>query len=248
MEELGSLETPHFVRIHHNIDTSNSLLSKVDQDNSLENKNSKLKDASNALEESNEVVKDLDALRINLMQGDDPLVNGGVEDEEDRPRGTKKKWSYNNPYNNHPQTYYNANGHRKEYYHYAGNVVRVQSDEKSREKSRNRGNGRRKGGKGRNKGKGKNKSRNKVNIIDSEQADSADLGNLKYKEELTNSVLEEDLKSKGEVALPAKPVEFEDCDNLRCRNGGRCVVDELRGGVRCQCNLGTEGKFCENGE
>jgi len=40
------------------------------------------------------------------------------------------------------------------------------------------------------------------------------------------------------------------CLQLKCRNGGRCVVVgdsalEVQGGVRCQCPLGTTGSSCE---
>ena len=272
IEELGSQDSPHFAKIHHNIDTSTAETDEIDPfDSSTVTKPAEDNDHthrlvshqdktenqikvsySKPLGESDEAEDDLDALNQNLMLGDEPVtVSEQVHLDPDPQRG--KKWSYNNPYNNHPQTYYNANKNRQEYYHYAGNVVRVPSGEESREnnrkkpqKSKNRGNGRRKG-KGR-KGKGRNKSRNKVDI-NSEQADSADVGLLKYRDELTNSVLEEeDLKAKVYQKAPAKPVEFEDCSQLKCKNGGQCEEDEMKGGVRCQCKLGTEGKFCEAGK
>ncbi len=44
------------------------------------------------------------------------------------------------------------------------------------------------------------------------------------------------------------PIKFYNCDELRCHAGGRCVPDEMRGGVRCQCHLGNSGDFCERGK
>ena len=43
---------------------------------------------------------------------------------------------------------------------------------------------------------------------------------------------------------------FMTCLDLHCEGGGRCIPDEMRagGGVRCQCPLGRQGLFCEQGE
>jgi len=38
------------------------------------------------------------------------------------------------------------------------------------------------------------------------------------------------------------------CATLLCLNGGYCVVDSLRGGFRCQCQLGSRGEHCERGK
>ncbi|XP_064476883.1 pikachurin-like [Ornithodoros turicata] len=35
------------------------------------------------------------------------------------------------------------------------------------------------------------------------------------------------------------------CDELLCSKEGRCVQDDVRGGVRCACRLGTTGPFCD---
>lgn len=35
------------------------------------------------------------------------------------------------------------------------------------------------------------------------------------------------------------------CDELLCSNEGRCAQDDVRGGVRCACKLGTAGPFCD---
>ena len=43
-------------------------------------------------------------------------------------------------------------------------------------------------------------------------------------------------------------VRFRTCSELTCQARGKCVPDKLRGGVRCQCKLGTEGDFCERGK
>ena len=44
------------------------------------------------------------------------------------------------------------------------------------------------------------------------------------------------------------PVKFPSCEELICRNDGRCIPDEMRGGVRCQCPYGKDGDHCEMGK
>ena len=106
---------------------------------------------------------------------------------------------------------------------------------RGRQKGRNRGKGRRKGGrkggKGRQRGKGRGKARPpypyqsdgipsvKVNTVIGEETGEESKSNSKYRS----------------------------CDQLRCMGGGRCIEDQMRGGVRCQCKLGTDGTFCEKG-
>ena len=45
-----------------------------------------------------------------------------------------------------------------------------------------------------------------------------------------------------------EPIKYRTCEELRCHAGGHCVPDEMRGGVRCQCQLGQTGESCEQGE
>ena len=63
------------------------------------------------------------------------------------------------------------------------------------------------------------------------EIDNADLNNYIY-----------------EMRPENQEIKFRSCDELRCHAGGRCVRDEMRGGVRCQCQLGQTGEFCEQGE
>jgi len=123
------------------------------------------------------------------------------------------------------------------------------SKNKDREgKGKGRGKGRK--GKGR-KGKGrknKNKQRMKSIVdpkfdVNTHQSDSI----------VNNDVLESTSSSSSSWAPPhAFPTEpaggmrYQTCDELHCKGGGRCVPDRMRGGVRCQCKLGTQGQFCEN--
>ena len=51
-----------------------------------------------------------------------------------------------------------------------------------------------------------------------------------------------------EMKPDSHDIKFRSCDELRCHAGGRCVKDEMRGGVRCQCQLGQTGEFCEQGK
>ena len=51
-----------------------------------------------------------------------------------------------------------------------------------------------------------------------------------------------------EMKPDSHEIKFRSCDELRCHAGGRCVKDEMRGGVRCQCQLGQTGEFCEQGK
>ena len=106
---------------------------------------------------------------------------------------------------------------------------------RGRQKGRNRGKGRRKGsreGKGRRKGKGRGKPREPYPVL----ADG--IPSVKV-----NTVLTEET---GEEATSGS--KYKSCDQLRCMGGGRCIKDAMRGGVRCQCKLGTDGVFCEKGE
>ena len=51
------------------------------------------------------------------------------------------------------------------------------------------------------------------------------------------------------VLLPNSRIKskYHSCADLKCQARGVCVTDKLRDGVRCQCQLGTEGEFCEKG-
>ena len=121
-----------------------------------------------------------------------------------------------------------------------------QQGERSKGKGRNKG-GHRKGkgkGKGR-KGKNRNKNKNKMKDITKisvgTQSDSVPKG---------NDVVMAHTSSKMNPVLPTESgmSRFHTCDMLHCKGGGRCVPDKMRGGVRCQCKLGTDGEFCENGK
>ena len=46
---------------------------------------------------------------------------------------------------------------------------------------------------------------------------------------------------------PGPTAKYQKCDELVCKNGGKCVADSMRVGVRCQCKLGTGGEYCEIG-
>ena len=105
-----------------------------------------------------------------------------------------------------------------------------------RQKGRNRGKGRGKGGrergKGRRKGKGRGKPRKPYPVL----ADG--IPSVKV-----NMVLTEETGEEAKLGS-----KYKSCDQLRCMGGGRCIKDMMRGGVRCQCKLGTDGVFCEKGE
>ena len=38
--------------------------------------------------------------------------------------------------------------------------------------------------------------------------------------------------------------KVEQCNEQRCTRESTCLKDLLRGGVRCQCQLGTSGPMC----
>ena len=111
-------------------------------------------------------------------------------------------------------------------------------------KHKGRGGRRKNGKKGRKNGR-KNKNQPKT-VLPSQLSDSATVTNdqdgpvgLEGNEETSNYIYED---------TKAPPVKFTSCSELRCYAGGRCVPDEMRGGVRCQCMLGNTGEFCEQGK
>ena len=105
-----------------------------------------------------------------------------------------------------------------------------------RQKGRNRGKGRGKGGRERGKGRRKGKGRGKPMKPYPVLADG--IPSVKV-----NMVLTEETGEEAKLGS-----KYKSCDQLRCMGGGRCIKDMMRGGVRCQCKLGTDGVFCEKGE
>lgn len=140
------------------------------------------------------------------------------------------------------------------------------TDDKSEAKGKGRGRGRGRGGRRKGKGKGrKNKNRNKSKVGDEKMKSiipsqpSFDNSDTQSDSVPSNDVIENTSVSKVSPALVTEEddrdfnvspaiARFQTCDQLHCKRGGRCVPDKIRGGVRCQCKLGTEGEFCENGE
>lgn len=108
-------------------------------------------------------------------------------------------------------------------------------------KHKGRGNRRKNNKKGRKNRKNKNKQSKVPTGLPNELADSATVSNPDPdgNEETSNYIYEE---------TKAPPIKFRTCLDLRCHAAGRCVPDEMRGGVRCQCRLGNTGEFCEQGK
>jgi hypothetical protein len=119
----------------------------------------------------------------------------------------------------------------------------------SKGKEKGHGKGRKGKGKGRKGRKNKNKSKSKQrmkSIIDP----NFDVNTHQSDSIISNDVLASTSQYSSAPVLPTEPagVRFQTCDELHCKGGGRCVPDKMRGGVRCQCKLGTQGQFCENGK
>ncbi len=111
-------------------------------------------------------------------------------------------------------------------------------------KGRGRGRGHRKNGRRRNKGRNRRPpppvSANLV-LDDSAGDDPRQLNEVENAEDLNSYIY-------NQRPAAAENVKFRSCEELRCHAGGRCVRDEMRGGVRCQCQLGQAGEFCEQGQ
>ena len=83
-------------------------------------------------------------------------------------------------------------------------------------------------------------NKNRLKIHNTPQADSMMMAtNPEHGEETTNQLYDSTTQA---------AIRFRSCDELRCHAGGRCVPDDMRGGVRCQCRLGNTGDYCERGE
>ena len=165
--------------------------------------------------------------------GDDVVVDGqpGTEEEESRIEETD-----DDSENIDAEMVDTASVELEEI---SGNMVkrgRYDRYHGGRQKGRNRGKGRGKGGrergKGRRKGKGRGKPRKPYPVL----ADG--IPSVKV-----NMVLTEETGEEAKLGS-----KYKSCDQLRCMGGGRCIKDMMRGGVRCQCKLGTDGVFCEKGE
>ena len=126
-------------------------------------------------------------------------------------------------------------------------TTEVDKAAKEKGKAKGRGKGRKGKGKGR-KGKGrKNKNKQRMkSIIDP----NFDVNTHQSDSIISNDVLESTSSFSSLPVIPTEPagIRFQTCDELHCKGGGRCVPDKMRGGVRCQCKLGTQGQFCETGK
>ena len=57
----------------------------------------------------------------------------------------------------------------------------------------------------------------------------------------------EEGETEGSMYTATPYPKYRTCSELPCKRGGRCVPDNMRGGVRCQCKLGTQGDYCDQG-
>ncbi|XP_013414404.1 pikachurin [Lingula anatina] len=80
------------------------------------------------------------------------------------------------------------------------------------------------------------KSSDKYDDFDSSSSENIIVPVATHDKRHENSVLSRQTKA---------PVKYTSCNDLDCFNGGSCVPDVLRGGVRCQCRLGFDGDYCE---
>ena len=113
---------------------------------------------------------------------------------------------------------------------------------RGRDQQPGRAGSRRKAGKN-GRGRGGRKNKNKMKQVQNQLADSATVsqaGGMQDGTEESSNYIYDQTKS--------PPVKFQTCEQLRCYAGGRCLPDEMRGGVRCQCMLGNSGEFCEQGK
>lgn len=178
-----------------------------------------------------------------------------------------KRWGYGNYYKTQPSNYYSSNSGlnnqaanhlQSNYYGYLADSPYYKSTynkDKQQTKNRVRPSSRRKNGKGKGrKGKGKgrkNKPKNKIDYDVAQSDSSAAItsssnNNNKFTSaaDISNNVLpDEDYKSSY---MDSKPAKYESCNSMNCKNGGKCVPDDMLGGVRCQCKLGNEGDQCEH--
>ena len=111
----------------------------------------------------------------------------------------------------------------------------------SRRKNKDKNNRKGKGNKGRgNKGKTTNKY--DVNVYGTQ--DDMPLNDVYVKE---GKIGKDKASLENEIQTISRHMT---CFDLHCEGGGRCIPDEMRagGGVRCQCPLGRQGVYCEQGK
>ena len=135
------------------------------------------------------------------------------------------------------------------------------SSSRNRNRNKNSGSGRRKSGRRKTGGR-QSRRRSKPSMSNTRDGQRQNnkyggmKGNkyragLRYRSHQADSTahLDNEVVTPRNVSKAAsKNLVMKSCSDLKCEFGGRCVEEELRAGVRCQCPLGTQGPTCSKGE